>query len=262
MRITNMLSPTKPQVGVLGGAGMLGSDLVRYLGETQTVFAIDRHNYADFRGRHFDVIVNANGNSKRFWADQNPAQDFEFSTASVVQSCFDFKFGTYIYISSPDVYADPGSPSATREQESVDPQQLSPYGFHKRLAEEVERHYAADFVILRSAALLGAKLAKGIVYDILQGNALYVNLDTRIQFLSTQAVAEIIQSLLARKTSREIFNMGGIGTVTPSEIAAWAGKPIQVRADAAAPRHEMNFDKIKRVYALKTSAEYVQEFMA
>ena len=161
---------------------MLGSDLSRLLGAHYEVSAIDRDNYGEYRGKRFDVLVNANGNSRRFWANENPLADFEASTVSVMKSLSDFKFGKYIYISSPDVYANPGSPATTREDAPGDMRALSPYGFHKRLSEELVQHYAKDFLILRPSAILGTQLAKGMVHDVLQGNELFVTLDSKLQF--------------------------------------------------------------------------------
>ena len=259
-----MPSPTNVMhtIGILGGRGMLGADLVLYLGQRFTIEAIDRDNYETHRGRQFDVLINANGNSRRFWANENPSSDFELSTLSVMKSLFDFRYGKYIYISSPDIYEDHASPATTLEGSEGRMRALSPYGFHKRLSEELVKRYADDFLILRSAALLGTRLAKGIVYDILKNNELYVTPDSGIQFITTNAVADIIAVLLEKEAMGEILNVGGIGTVTPGDIAAYVGKSMRVRSDADMQRYEMNTEKIRGIYgALKTSEEYVKVFV-
>jgi len=257
-----MPSFTKEVVGVLGGKGMLGSDLVKFLSDRYETHSIDRANYNEYSGRRFDVLVNANGNSRRFWANENPAADFELSVSSVARSLFDFKYSHYIYISSPDIYADPGSPATTREHSPGRFLALSSYGFHKRLSEELVQRYAESFLILRSAALLGTQLRKGVVFDIVQGNALFVMLDSRLQFMTTVAIADIIKTLLEKKVTGEIFNTGGVGAVTPKEIGELAEKPVRVRDDAARQQYEMNTEKIRSVYgALQTSEEYVKAFM-
>src|SRR3989344_5127209 len=229
-------------IGILGGRGMLGSDLVRLLGERYEATPIDRDDYAKIKGSSFDVLVNANGNSRRFWANEHPAEDFELSTLSVMRSLFDFRCKKYIYISSPDVYENAASPATTEESSPGNAQKLSPYGFHKRLGEELVRHYADDFLILRSAALLGGGLMKGIVYDVLQENELYVTLDSRVQFITTDAVAHIIELLLDKNATREIVNVGGIGVVTPAAIGALTGKLVRVRDNAQPQEYEMNVE--------------------
>ena len=248
-------------LAILGGKGMLGSDLVRYLSTHYEVSAIDRDNYEEYRGKQFDILVNANGNSRRFWANENPLADFEASTVSVMKSLFDFTFGKYIYISSPDAYADPSSPATTHEDAPGDLGELSPYGFHKRLSEELVRHYAKDWLIVRPSAILGTQLTKGMVHDVLQGNELFVTLDSKLQFITTDAVADIIETLL-QKSEKGIFNVGGRGTVTPEGVGALVKKPIRVRTDAARQEYEMNTEKIENAYgALKTSGEYVRIFI-
>src|SRR3989344_4363844 len=262
MKIMTTPSLTRPTLGILGGKGMLGSDLMRFLGERYETHAIDKDNYEGYRGRQFNVLINANGNSRRFWANDHPAEDFELSTLSVARSLFDFRYEKYIYISSPDAYEDPTNPTTTIESSPGDLRALSPYGFHKRLSEELVRRYTDDFLILRPAALIGTRLAQGIPYDILQGNELYVTLGSRVQFITTNAVADIVMILLERGAEREIVNAGGIGAVTPSDIGAWAGKQARVRHDAKPQQYEMNTEKCRSIYhALKTSEEYVRIFI-
>ncbi len=249
-------------VGILGGNGMLGSDLVKFLGKDFATTAIDKENYGAHRGAAFDVLINANGNSRRFWANENPAEDFELSTVSVMRSFFDFHYKTYVYISSPDVYENPASPATALEHTPCDIRKLSPYGFHKRLGEELVTHYADNFLILRPAALLGTRLNKGIVYDITDENELYVTLDSRVQFITTDTVADIIKTLLEKKIRREVFNAGGVGTITPADVGVLAEKPVRVRDDAKLQQYEMSTEKIRGLYgALRTSQEYVKVFL-
>ena len=87
------------RIAILGGSGMLGADLVKYLSKAKEVVSITRENYEDIKnsGAEYDVLINANGNSKRFWANQNPVEDFDKSTRSVYLSLFDFKAKLYIY---------------------------------------------------------------------------------------------------------------------------------------------------------------------
>ena len=246
-------------IGVLGGGGMLGGDLVKFLSENFSVDSIDRKNYEEYRGREYDVFINANGNSKRFWANEHPFEDFEASTISVARSLFDFHYKKYIYISTPDIYEDPTSPTTTHEDSPGLIGALLPYGFHKRLSEDLVRRYAKDFIILRSAAILGTKLKKGIAYDILVGNELFVTLDSKIQFISTKAVSDIITTLLSKNESCNIFNVGGRGAVTPEAIGSIAGRRVRVRSDAKTQQYEMNIDKIAGIYdALETSEDYVR----
>jgi hypothetical protein len=70
-------------------------------------------------GESFDIFINANGNSKKYWANQNPLLDFDVSVTSVYKTLFDFKFKKYIYLSSLDIFKN------------------SVYGKNKLIAEEI-----------------------------------------------------------------------------------------------------------------------------
>ncbi len=269
-------------IGILGGKGMLGSDLVEFLGKDFETTAIDKEDYDAHRGASFDALINANGNSRRFWANQHPAEDLIASTVSVEKSMSDFVFGTYVYISSSDVYENHESPQTTREDEVIRSETLSPYGLHKYLAEQIVRDRAPSFFILRSSMILGRQLKKGPFYDMLEKSPLFITAGSRLQAITTAAVAQVITLLLGldppspqlhqgsdgqarlRRTSRrnEVFNMGGKGTFEFKDLAKYASEPVAFREDAERQIYEMNVEKLGARYPLRSSTEYVEEFLS
>src|SRR5215831_9931322 len=119
---------------ILGGAGFVGSAYARLLsglGEPFTI--ITRANYAALRGSACSVLVNANGNSKKFMATRDPLWDFDASVRSVAASLEDFKAARYVFLSSGDVYPDPSHADVTREDDVIDLSRVSRYGLHKYL---------------------------------------------------------------------------------------------------------------------------------
>lgn len=259
-----MITPSadKQTIAVLGGRGMLGSDLVKFLSSDYVVDAIDRDNYETRRGRAYDVLINANGNSRRFWANQNIAADFEASTVSVYRSLFDFGFKKYIYISSSDVYERHESPSTTSENQQVDPRLLSSYGFHKYLSENIVAHQARDYLILRCSMMVGTHLKKGPFSDVMNGIPLFIRLDSRLQLITTHAVADVIKTLLPGSVSSEVFNVGGVGAFPFSTVSRYAGREPIVSSDAERQEYEMDVSKLAGRYALKTSEDYVKDFFS
>ncbi|MDP3052546.1 MAG: NAD-dependent epimerase/dehydratase family protein [bacterium] len=250
----------KKTIGVIGGMGLLGLDLVRFLQKNYKVDGITRENYDTFRGKHYDVVINANGNSKRFWANEHPLEDFEKSTFSVYKSLFDFSFGMYVFISSPDVYEDYSNPGSTKEDRIIDPQKLSPYGFHKHLGELIVRRCKSNYLILRSAAILGTGLKKGPIFDILCGKKPFVGLDSQIQLVTTEEIANIVQYLLGRLSKNEIYNVGGRGTFLLKNMTKYIGSIVPPDSGVEKQIYEMNVEKLGGIYPLKTSEEYLQEF--
>ncbi len=248
-------------IAVIGSNGMLGSDLVSYLSLIYRVTGIDRDNYNNFIGSTFDCIINANGNSKRFWANKHILDDFSISTISVYKNIFDFTCKTYIYISSSDVYENHTSSTFTLEDQSINPDNLSPYGLHKYISESIVRNNNKYYLILRSSMILGKNLKKGPIYDILHKHPLYITRDSRLQMITTKEVANIIKFLLTNKIAKEVFNMGGKGTVSFKNIDAKIRIPVTFINDTEKQEYEMSVAKLNKIYPLKTSGYYLQEFL-
>lgn len=257
-----MQSQDNPEIGILGGEGLLGSDLVKFLSKNHKIDTITKESYAKKKGTEYKILINANGNSKRFWANQNPKKDFFLSTASVVNSIFDFPCSIYIYISSSDVYENHTAPQFTKENQIIDPNNLSLYGFNKYMSELVVKKYKAGFLILRSSMILGTNLKKGPFYDIFHNKPLFITPNTRLQIITTRAVAEIIEILLKRSIISKTLNIGGSGTFSFKKICRYIKREFQISKEAKKQIYEMNVKKIGRLYPdLKKSEEYLQEFL-
>lgn len=240
---------------------MVGSDLVRYLGAKFRVTPIHKENYHTYVGSSFDIVINANGNSKRFWANSHPVEDFIASTESVYKSIVDFKYGVYIYISSSDVYYDHTSPRHTNEDASIAPDKLTPYGLHKYFSELLIRKHIKNYLILRSSMILGTNPKKGPLYDVIHHEPLFITQDSRLQMITTQAIAEIITRLLDKAVTREVINVGGAGTFTFRNLDTYIPGPHIYRPDAEQQLYEMDVEKLQKIYSLKTSEEYLREFL-
>lgn len=249
------------RVAVIGAKGLLGADLMKFLSGFSEIVGIDKKNYDEHRGEKFNVLINANGNSRRFWADKHPLEDFEASTLSVYRTLLDFEVQKYIYISSSDVYENHATPATTSETQPIAAGRLSPYGFNKYVSEFLVRSRVNDFIILRSSMMLGTELRKGPIFDIMHGTPLFIAKDSRLQAISTRAIADIILLLCARGVSREIFNMGGRGAFDFREIKRTVSLSVKISPDAVRQEYEMDVTKLSKIFPLKTSREYLEEFL-
>lgn len=241
---------------------MLGSDLVRYLQTNYKVIPICKENYQTHIGKSFDILVNANGNSKRFWANKNPQDDFLASTVSVYKSIFDFPSDIYIYISSPDVYEDYTSVKSTNEAQEINAENLSLYGFHKYLSELIVKKHKKKYFVLRCSMILGTSLKKGPLYDVIHKSPLHITLGSKLQFTTTRAISEIIKTLLENSLANETLNVGGTDTFAFTKIRRFFDHEIQILPEAETQVYQMNVEKLRNLYSsLKTSEEYLQEFL-
>ncbi len=240
---------------------MVGSDLVRYLSQYFSVASVTKENYFQFVGESFDILINANGNTKRFWANSNPLDDFIASTVSIYKSIFDFKYSTYIYISSSDVYKDHSNSLHTFESQFMDSNGLPPYGLHKYLSEKIIENNCSNYIILRSSLILGSNLKKGPIYDILHKKPLYISNSSKLQMITTKEIANVVKLLLNEKITKDVFNMGGKGIVDFKKIQAYFSMPITFSKEAETQAYEMDISKLSKLFPLKTSGEYLQEFL-
>lgn len=252
------------KVFILGGKGFIGSAFVRFCHKTGVEFAsIDLDNYRQFTGQGCDVLINASGNSKKFLTNEKPVEDFRFSLEALLRSFFDFSFQKYIYISSIDVYSYRKDPRYNREDQDIDIENISHYGFHKYLGEKMVEHYLSDWLIIRLGGVLGPGLKKNPVYDLLHGVPLRVSEESEYQYLSTDYLAEIIFGLIEKKKIRDIFNICGDGTVPIKEIRSWLNKPLcYCNENPRRERYEINNEKIKSLFHIPNSGEVVKEFIS
>ncbi|MFQ5879134.1 MAG: NAD-dependent epimerase/dehydratase family protein [Dehalococcoidia bacterium] len=252
------------RVVVIGANGFLGSAFVRLCQRWGIgCVAVTRDNYQQHQGQPADVVINADGNSKKYLAATDPIADLELSVASTLHICLDFPAGIHVFCSSVDVYNDVSDPAANAESAAIVPERLSNYGFHKYLAEQVVRKYAPSWLIVRLGGMVGPGLKKNPVFDVLCGRRLWVHPDSRYQYISTDDVASIVLALVQQGYEREVFNVCGDGLVSVRQVLAMVGREPQP-SDLAPELYNVNIDKIKSVLpvprTVATAATFVKAF--
>jgi nucleoside-diphosphate-sugar epimerase len=247
---------------VLGGNGFVGSGFVRYLNAINIpVTVIDRTNYDKLIGTECDVFINANGNSKKFLAKDDPKAEFQASVTSVRNSLVDFKFKKYVFLSTSDVYPDCSNSDTTSEDCPLNVSDQSPYGFHKYIAELCVQHAAKDWLIFRQGGFVGPGLKKNAVFDVLAGEKLWVNVESQFQFISTDESAKIIMELVFSGVTNQIFNLTAKGTISVSEIMRLA-KVDYLDVDDSEPVHyEISTQKVEQYVTLPETFKCVQTFL-
>lgn len=248
------------RIGIIGSNGFLGTilytSLIKHFDE---VVGINRQNYRDCLGT-YDIIINANGNSRKYWANNNALSDFDASVTSVYKTMFDFSCSLYIYISTADVYNQP-TLSSSVEDVSIETKQQSIYGFNKFLAESIIKKCQRNFIILRCSAIVGNGLKKGIIYDAMSGAGLFITKDSCVQFISANAIADIIKKLLEINIKNIVLNIGGSGTTSINYIENILNTKLLFSPHAFHQYYEMNVNKLKNLFSVKTSNYYVKEVL-
>jgi len=249
---------------VIGGRGYVGSGIVRAAEEADwNVTVVEKDDYDQHVGGQCDVLINANGNASRFRANQEPLFDFEASVRSVYRSLSDFSYSHYCLISSVDVYNDPTQEETTREDGSIDLLSLCPYGFHKRLAELLVMRTCNSWQVFRLAQMVGEGLKKGPLFDLLNGNPLWIDPETCLHFMNTRHVGEVVVELIRSAPVKDIYNVCGRDTVEfrrVLDLLPAARQDVQY-AGGEKQIYRINTDKTDRLCKLPDSWDEVKDFV-
>lgn len=230
---------------LIGGRGFVGSAYARLCAAKGIEHrVITRENYASFRGTSCDVLINANGNSRKPLSEREPLTDFDMSVRSVADTLSTFKAGTYVFVSSGDVYPNPSAPETSREDQVIDVTRVSRYGLHKYLAEQLVVGAHPDWVVVRLGGVVGPGLKKNAVFDMLTGGPVWLTPDSELQFISTDRMAELVWRLVEKGVRREIVNLGANGRVRLGDLHAFIDSPSSFRKDAKYVRYELSLKKL------------------
>lgn len=247
---------------IIGGNGFVGSAVVRQCDKRKLEYRIvTRENFEQFTGTSCSILINANGNSKKYMADREPLWEFDASVRSVYQYVTQIHAEKYIQLSSCDVYPDCSQPGQTAEDHLPAVDRQSAYGFHKYLAELCVQHVAKKWLIFRMGGLVGPGLKKNAIYDILHGGPLWLDEGSELQFISTDAAADVILDLALSEHTNQIFNLCGDGTVKIHEIVKACGCQVAVMPDAPKVRYEATIDKLKQIHDLEKTQDAVFSFL-
>ena len=252
------------KAGIIGGDGFLGSAFVRLAEKRQYDFKIiETYNYSDTIGEYFDVLINANGNSKKYLAEENPKQEFIETAVSVQNSLVDFNCALYVHCSTVDVYHNHNNPEENKENTTIEISQISKYGLHKYIAENLIINYTKSWLIFRFGGLVGPGLKKNSIYDILNNIPLRVHIDSAYQYLSTDFATEAVLKVISSDCRQEVFNLCGDEVVCLKEMIDLLPE-YEVRYYHEKPpkeRYEINIEKIKQYIDIPSSRTSVFNFI-
>lgn len=247
---------------IIGGKGFVGSAIVRACCRRSLEHQILAHDTIDrFAGTFCDILINANGNSKKYMADREPLWEFDASVRSVRASLVNIHTARYIHLSSCDVYPDCSSPDSTHEDQILDITKQSAYGFHKYLAEQCVMRYAPQWLIFRMGGFVGPGLKKNAIYDILHGGPLWLSPQSELQFIHVDTAADIILELALSKQSHEVFNLCGAGTIALSEVLEAVGNGAAYKSGSQTVRYEVNIKKLAGICEIPETRRIVLEFV-
>ncbi len=249
---------------IIGGRGFVGQGVVA---EAQSrgldVCVVGRDNYDTLKGAKCDLLINANGNSRKYLASQDASLDFDLSVRSVQRSLTDFVAKHYVFLSSIDVYPCVSDPTENGEETKIQPDHLSPYGFNKYIAEQLVRYHRPDALMLRMGGFVGPGLWKNPIYDMLTQSPWRVHPDSAFQYLHTRDFGRILFTLLAQGATGETINVAGDGLLSLRDIVSLIpGCSIPSQAqELDIHRYDICIDKLQHLMSVPSSRETVEAFI-
>jgi nucleoside-diphosphate-sugar epimerase len=197
------------KIGIIGCNGFVGSALCRAISKTDNeLIEINRENYSNFVDTKFDILINSATPSKRYWALNNPLKDFNSTVGLTAEIVYNWNYDKLVQISTV----------------SAECQLDHPYGINKYLAEQLVINNNPNNLVIRLGNLFGQGLTKGIIYDILNGNPLFVSSDSRYTFIDVDMAAKLIFSRFGKKG---IENVCSHNTISLKEIVDEFGLDIK-----------------------------------
>lgn len=143
---------------LIGYTGFVGSNLLDAYGFDDLY---NSSNITDIAGRNYDLVVSA-GNRADSFRINNDGDTDRIEIDQLVDTVLSAHIGKLVLISTVCVYPEGGSPDETTQ---LSAEGLTPYGAN-RLHQERRFSDALDTTIVRLPQLYGARLKKGVVYDL------------------------------------------------------------------------------------------------
>lgn len=248
---------------IAGSGGFIGSHLVDYYqAKGYTVCGCDitenQHSQliyykADplsdqwvtiFKEHQFDFCINAAGNGNVNYSVSHPLEDFNANTLETIKILEAIRTHNpgcrYLHISSAAVY---GNPVSLPVAETADCNPISPYGWHKLMAEQVCREYSVlhrlRIAVVRPFSIYGPRLRKQLLWDTFQkfkNNPNHIELwgtgNESRDFIHVVDVVRAFDLVLQNaEMNGELYNVAsGIETFTKEVIGQlvsyFPGKPV------------------------------------
>lgn len=178
---------------------------------------IDKDSLKSFNVE-FDGIINCSGGSSVAYSVTNPAEDFKLTVESSISIL------EYIRLNNPAaklVYPSSAAVYGAREdcplKETDKPNPISPYGYHKKIVEELmecySKNYALKAAIIRFFSIYGNGIRKQLLWDACNkikaanNEAVFFGTgeETR-DWINVQDAASLLYAAYINNSDFEIFN--------------------------------------------------------
>jgi nucleoside-diphosphate-sugar epimerase len=200
------------KVAIIGANGFVGKAITKVFFQSgkYDVVQVVRENYESIKAQKikFDLIIHTAMPSKRWWAANNPLDDFDSTVKLTAEILYNWDFKKIALISSV---------SARLQTDHS-------YGRHKHLAEILVSDFSKENVIFRLGGLFGKGLDKGVIFDMIEGNEVFMTSDSAFNYIDTELASELILKYINEKG---VIEIGAKDTISIGEIAHYFNLKVQ-----------------------------------
>ena len=189
------------RIALIGYKGFVGRALFEKLKENRhDVTGVSRDNYESNKKQEFGTLINSAMPSKRYWALENPMQDFDATVRLTADLVYGWKWKKFVQVSTVSARC----------------QLDHPYGINKLCAETLVLNRSKSSLVFRLGALFGEGLDKGVIFDMLKGNKIFLSGNSRYNYISTGKASEIMAKKIGEKG---IIEVGAKDQISLKEIS-------------------------------------------
>ena len=252
------------KIGLIGPQGFLGHSILQECHRRNfKTFEITSNSDVELAVKSgVELVINANGNSKKYLADRNPLLDFEKNVNSTLEYLHSISNHgiNYIHLSSGEVYGE-GLKLNAREDSVINPDRLTNYGLSKYIAELVVRKYAPSWKIFRIGGLVGPFLAKGPIFDLMSKRECYFSDESMFQILSTQTTEKMILEISEKVPENAIFNLTSPDRISISEVKSLLNISKVNAPELLTFESNMDTSKCTEIVSLPSSKDELLTFL-
>lgn len=150
---------------LIGYTGFVGSNLLAKRNYSELYRST---NIEDIRGNKFDHLVCSGVQAVKWWANQNPTEDWQ-GIEKLLDPLQDVKAERVTLISTIDVYP---TPRGVDEDSAIDLEGHHAYGTNRLRVEAWFRERFPELLILRLPGLFGPGIKKNVIFDLIHNNNL------------------------------------------------------------------------------------------
>lgn len=187
------------RIAVIGANGFVGRNLVKVLRKKNKIIKITKKTNLLRLKKNFDLVIHSANSSQKYEASRNPEKDFKQSV-KLTKKIIDFFNDKKIILIS--------TISAINEKNI--------YSKNRKLCEDLILKENKSNIIFRLSVLLNFASKRGILYDLIKGNKIYLNKNCFINPLTIEEACMYIASNLTSK--KKIHEIGSTNKIKISYL--------------------------------------------